>query len=624
MNKNFRFVIVAVLVVCGLSINAQWTPKSLSIGYTNVAPVIDGVGADAAWQSVEEQLIDVPFADEVVSLGTGATFKAVWDNEYMYVLVEVPDDNWYPYTEAGVNSWQADKIELYFDVNANRIDGGGPSDDAGHIQVAPNVDDIWGGLINDYEAAYIVDAGDANYIFEFAIPYSLLLDEYSQELDPTVRNTIGFDISIIDLDEDGLGGNDSYNGGVGRINWSNNTEDVVEGGIAGESWNTLDQAGVLTFENSVPYDGTPVAEAGSHQMVTEGDTVYLDGSASYDREDAYLYGYLWSCEAISSIVNRTAAQAYFKTPNVKQDTDFWIYLMVSDSDLNTDVDSVKITVLRVNNAPVAIAGEDAEFDAGEVVWLDATSSYDIDDDALLYLWQSLDGIELTDNRNAKCQFVASSAASNASYRFVLTVSDGEMLSLTDTVEITVLGYNNAPVANAGEDIRVQSNEAVTISAQNSFDEDGDTLAYKWESIDGIHLTNTYDIVQEFSAPEVIDSNSYRFVLTVSDSIVASAPDTVVVMVVKEETSINYSFKDAADYVVYPSVVKSTITVCGEFNGYTELTLLSIDGREVYGETIKELGYGEVDIDVSKQQVGAYMLFIRTGEEVYSEKIIINR
>lgn len=199
---------------------------------TNEAPVIDGE-IDAVWNTVQPRIIETAWPQQWVSLMKSATFKALWDDDNIYVLVEVPDDDFYPSSEAGTESWLADKPELYFDVNSTRVDGGGPDIGAGHYQFAPAYGE------NHFAAckwSYGIDIKEEFYKVEYAIAIDSLIDAEGKVLNPQLRSPIGFDITIIDLDEPGYGANNA----VGRINWVNNVEN-------GESWNTLDYSGNMIF-----------------------------------------------------------------------------------------------------------------------------------------------------------------------------------------------------------------------------------------------------------------------------------------------------------------------------------------------------------------------------------------
>ncbi|MCB9000026.1 MAG: hypothetical protein H6540_08185, partial [Bacteroidales bacterium] len=100
-----------------------------------VAPVIDGQ-IDEVWAEANSYNIDIPYTGTNPTLGNaGETYwKGLWMDDGIYVLVVVNDDDWYPSYIAGGNSYEADKIELYFDVNQTLYDGGAPATGNGHYQ----------------------------------------------------------------------------------------------------------------------------------------------------------------------------------------------------------------------------------------------------------------------------------------------------------------------------------------------------------------------------------------------------------------------------------------------------------------------------------------------------------
>ncbi len=102
---------------------------------------------------------------------------------------------------------------------------------------------------------------------------------------------------------------------------------------------------IITVQNE---NKAPVANAGSHQEKNEGETINLDGSASYDPDgDALIYQ--WSSPQGISLSSTSDAKPSFKAPEVSGDTSYTFTLTVSDGKLN----SVKseVTVLVKNNYP---------------------------------------------------------------------------------------------------------------------------------------------------------------------------------------------------------------------------------------------------------------------------------
>ena len=232
----------------------------------SVAPEIDGV-VDEVWAAATVYNIDKPFKVEVPTLGGSGetTWQGVWTEAGVYILLKVTDDAFYPnysVSPAG-NSWEYDKPEIYFDVNYKLDDGIGAGGGAGHHQVAPAFTDGKndGTPITQTDGviyAFMVDG--SNYIGEYFIPFTLLLDKEGAQVDKT--NTIGFDVTIIDRDPDDAARKRAVWANVGAIN---------------ESYSNMDDAGHVTFDGAEPgilidaitlnSGGTITTDNGTLQMV---------------------------------------------------------------------------------------------------------------------------------------------------------------------------------------------------------------------------------------------------------------------------------------------------------------------------------------------------------------------
>lgn len=103
------------------------------------------------------------------------------------------------------------------------------------------------------------------------------------------------------------------------------------------------------------------------------------------------------------------------------------------------------TILDVNEPPVADAGADFSMIPGEQVWLDASDSYDPDNDALDYEWFPPEGIVLDNPYSWNPSFAAVEVNGTAEFVFLLSVSDGRLYS-TDRVTAFLLevGTNEQP------------------------------------------------------------------------------------------------------------------------------------------------------------------------------------
>jgi len=181
----------------------------------------------------------------------------------------------------------------------------------------------------------------------------------------------------------------------------------------------------------------PVANAGEDQLVGENEIVTLNGSGSYDPENAEIT-FFWNAPTGILLSDPTSATPSFTTPMVEDTTGFIFTLMVSDGELESEHDTVIISVYHTNIPPVANAGEDQVAIENETVILDGTASFDFENVNLSYVWMAPNGIELDDSTRSMPTFVAPEVDDSISFFISLIVSDGELESEPDTVMVTVL------------------------------------------------------------------------------------------------------------------------------------------------------------------------------------------
>ena len=89
--------------------------------------------------------------------------------------------------------------------------------------------------------------------------------------------------------------------------------------------------------------------------------------------------------------------------------------------------------------------------------------------------------------------------------------------------------NQPPIANAGIDQNVGIGAVVTLDGSASSDTDGTIASYTWTSLDGITLSNPSAVMPTFTAGTT-PGLTYAFELVVSDGLLSSLPDTVVITV----------------------------------------------------------------------------------------------
>jgi len=208
--------------------------------------------------------------------------------------------------------------------------------------------------------------------------------------------------------------------------------------------------------NEVCYSPTgnlsPKAVAGEDRDVNEGETVYLDGSGSYDPDGSIVY-YTWT-QTAGSIVTLSdpndAAPSFTAPPVGASGETLTFQLEVTDDGGLKDADTINISVSDLSESPIADAGDDQTVNEEEAVSLDGGGSYDPDGSIVDYLWTQTAGttVTLSDPNDVTPSFTAPYVGSSGvTLIFQLTVTDNDGFESTDTCEVNVVNSipNLAPV-----------------------------------------------------------------------------------------------------------------------------------------------------------------------------------
>lgn len=156
----------------------------------------------------------------------------------------------------------------------------------------------------------------------------------------------------------------------------------------------------------------PVADAGTDQTVSLGDTVTLDGTGSSDADgDALTFAWqIISAPPASSaaLSDDTAAMPTFIADAAGTYT---VQLIVNDGKASSAPDDVVVITAPGNTAPVANAGPDQTVTLGATVTLDGSASSDVDGDVITYQWSLIStptgsGAALSDDQAVMPTFVA--------------------------------------------------------------------------------------------------------------------------------------------------------------------------------------------------------------------------
>ena len=197
------------------------------------------------------------------------------------------------------------------------------------------------------------------------------------------------------------------------------------------------------INNSAPPSMPPTAVAGPDQPVRAGDTVQLDGTASFDdNTPSAALGYDWTLlsappSSAAFLVGETTA-----TPSFVADVagTYVVRLVVTDADgLSSDTDEVEIS--SDNLAPTSDAGADQLVVVDQPAILDGSASSDPEGDPLTFDW-SITGAPAGSSAlldTSDPVFPSLTADVEGSYEITLVVSDFLGPGAADIVLLTAVG-----------------------------------------------------------------------------------------------------------------------------------------------------------------------------------------
>ncbi len=202
-------------------------------------------------------------------------------------------------------------------------------------------------------------------------------------------------------------------------------------------------------------------------------------------------------------------------------TGWWI------DDVQLDAETIVCQAVNCgapNEPPVADAGADQTVTEDDTVTLDGSGSYDPENYTITYLWSQTagDAANLSDPHAMNPTFAPPDVAAPTVLTFQLVVSDWQLDSAPDSVDITVNPVNHPPVADAGPDQAVDSGDTVTLDGSSSYDPDGDPIDLSWSQTAGpsVGLSDPLASNPTFLAPDVEGLVDLVFNLVASDGTLA--------------------------------------------------------------------------------------------------------
>ena len=283
---------------------------------------------------------------------------------------------------------------------------------------------------------------------------------------------------------------------------------------------------ISTDTVTITVESPLVANAGTDQLVLNGDIVVLDSSGSADRNGT-IESYAWnriggtSTHVPSFSVFDPGTLIFKAEPLTGGDADVThiFELTVTNNTGQTDTDTVTITVTSGFGAPVANAGDDQVVHSGEIVYLDASGSLDLNDDLMTYAWTNMneteDSIILTGADTAQPSFKANTLAAGSpdvTHVFSLTVTNGAGVeSEAETMTVTVMAPDvTEDVSETAQQAAAATKVDILVSAPEMTVQEGESATYqvKLGQSPGQKV-----MVEAFSAHKDITLEQQRFAFT---------------------------------------------------------------------------------------------------------------
>ena len=413
-------------------------------------------------------------------------------------------------------------------------------------------------------------------------------------------------------DANGNGQGDACEGLVCGNGLVQGAEQCDDGNIAGGDGCSA----ICTIELA---DGPPNANAGVSFSVNEGQAVTLDGTASNDPDNDPLT-FTWTQVGGTTVIltGANTSQPTFTAPGVALGGETLTFSLTVTANSVTDTETVSVTVVNVNNVPVADAGDPQSVAEGAPVALDGTNSYDADGDVLTYSWVQVGGTLVaiiganTANPNFTAPVISFGGAPGVvdTLVFKLSVNDGIVGGVAeDTVTVEVTNVNNLPVADADVDKTLNENTAVMLNGNGSSDPDSDTLTFSWTQVGGpaVTLAGANTATPSFTTPFVSPGGSaLTFQLSVDDGYGGTATDTMVVNVQNANDPPLVSAAQPTIACLWPpdhKMVKVGITGVSDPNSNATITITSV----TQDEPTNGLGDGDTAVDAVINADGTVLL-----------------
>jgi len=230
--------------------------------------------------------------------------------------------------------------------------------------------------------------------------------------------------------------------------------------------------------------------------------------------------------------NYNIAQPTYTAPSVSQTTTYNCVLTVTNQQGASASDTMNVVVNYQTSTPVASAGPDLTVNSGQSVVLLGSGS-NPNGGSVTFSW-SCTGGNLSNYNIAQPTYTAPSVSQTTTYNCVLTVTNQQGASASDTMNVNVAAQSSTPVVYAGPDLTVASGQSVVLLGSGS-NPNGGTVSFSWTC--GAGSLSNYNIAQPtYTAPTVNQNTTYVCNLVVTNNQGSSASDAMNVNVTTQSSN----------------------------------------------------------------------------------------
>ncbi len=381
-------------------------------------------------------------------------------------------------------------------------------------------------------------------------------------------------------------------------------------------------------KQEVPVNNAPVINALDSLTINELTTQNLQTTVSDPDGDNVTLSWSQISGSTLTLANISDPTISITAPAVENDEDTVIRLVATDEHGSSTSKDITVTIININQLPVAVGSDDVSTVVGSEVELNGSASYDNDGEIVDYQWSVVTPDGNTYVYAANEDTFTYTPTIVGEYQATLIVTDNNGGTDADLISIYVEDDNHAPVAEAGNNQNVILGSGVMLNGSDSYDPDGDVITFLWTLTKPVNSSATIDSPESAELTFIPDvSGTYTVSLTVTDPDGLTHTDTVTILVDDvnlppvalisnvndvaldtlvqldgsqsydpENSSLNYSWTlnaPAGSTAILSDSTSTTPSFTADYEGNYSITLTVFDG-ELYSETVAVSLTAQVD------------------------------